>query len=173
MLKSILYSAIIMFSTLGYAAEVGPLDYMSKDGDFSILIPKQWEITKDVMGADVVAIAPSLDPQDLFHENFNIISAKFDFPMSKEEYYSLNIRSLSDLLTDFDLENSEDVSIGGQDARKIVFTHRIGVVNVRVIQYLFLKGQKAVVLSFTADTLEYPKMRTQFDEMISTFKLVK
>jgi hypothetical protein len=149
----------------------GPVEFVSKEGDYSIQIPEHWEYMKEQMGADIIAVAPQIDPKDLFRENLNIISAKFDIPISKEEYYSLNLKSLNNLLTDFDLEESKEIQIGGVDARKLVFTHRVGVVNVRVEQYLVLVDQKAIVISFTSDTLEYPKIKDQFARIASSFKV--
>jgi hypothetical protein len=130
-------------------------------------------LMKDQMGTDFIALAPALDTKDLFRENLNVITAKFDFPITREEYYSLNIKSLNDLLTDFDLEESHDVQLGGIEARMLIFTHRIGVVNVKVIQYLLLIKQKAIVVSFTSDTIEYPKFKEQFDKIASTLNFEK
>jgi hypothetical protein len=179
MLKTIVYTAlgVMLMSVISLHAvdnqdvAKGPKQFVSKEGDYSIQIPEQWELAKDQMGADFIAVAPPLDPNDLFRENLNVISAKFEFPISKEEYYSLNVKSLNDLLTDFDLELTEDVHLGGTDARKLIFTHRVGIVNVRVVQYLILNHQKAIVISFTADILEYPKIKDQFDKIAATFKI--
>lgn len=167
-----------MTTVITYAADDkqvinGPFKFVSKDGDYTIQIPDHWELMIDQMGTDFIALAPPIDPKDLFRENINVISAKFDFPITKDEYYSLNLKSLNDLLTDFDLEDSQDVKLGGVDARMIIFTHRIGVVNVRVIQYLILENQKAFVISFTSDTIEYPKIKDQFLQIASTFKFEK
>ncbi len=181
MFKSIIFTLFVIVSMYGntlYASDnqqltKSPVQFVSKDGDYSIQIPSNWEMIKDQMGTDVIALAPLLDPQDLFRENLNIISAKFDFPITKEEYYSLNLKSLSELLTAFDLEDSQDVNLGGVEARKIIFTHTVGIVSVRVIQYLILSGEKAIVISFTSDTIEYPKIKDQFAEIASSFKFQK
>lgn len=178
LLKYVMFALIISISSITNAVEnqqftQGPAQFVSKEGDYSIQIPDHWELMTNQMGTDLIALAPLLDAQDLFRENLNIISAKFEFPMSKEEYYALNMKSLNDLLTDFDLENSQDIQLGGVDAREITFTHRIGVVNVRVTQYLILVNQKAIVISFTSDTIEYPKMKDQFAQIASTFKMEK
>ena len=177
-LKYVMFAMLITFSSMTNAAEnqqviQGPVQFVSKEGDYSIQIPDRWEVMKDEMGTDLIALAPLVDPKDLFRENLNIISAKFEFPMSRDEYYALNIKSLNDLLTDFDLENSQDIKLGGVDAREITFTHRIGVVNVRVTQYLILVKQKAIVISFTSDTIEYPKIKDQFAQIATSFKMQK
>lgn len=145
--------------------------YVSKDAGYSIQFPLGWEVMKGAMGTDVIALAPIKDPDDLFRENINIIYAKLDTPISREEYYTLNMRSLAQLLVDFDLEKSEDVKIDGLDAKKIIFTHTMGVVNAKVLQYLILDGDKAYVMTFTADPLDFDKYLGTFEQIENSFKL--
>jgi serine/threonine-protein kinase len=144
--------------------------HVSKDAGYSIQFPKEWEVMKGVMGTDVVALAPSKDPEDLFRENVNIIFANLDSPISRKDYYDYNLKSLSQLLTDFDLEENLDVQLDGMEAKKIVFTHTLGVVNAKVMQFLMIDGQKAYVLTFTADPLDFDKYRPKFEEIANSFK---
>lgn len=147
--------------------------FVNPTGDYSVEFPSNWEIIKGQMGVDVVAVVPFLAPGDLFHENVNIISAEFEIPISLEEFYSYNINSLTDLMVDFDLEENKDVKLDGVNAKKIVFTHRLGVVNVKVVQYLILVNKRAYLMSFTSDTLEYPKVKDQFEAIAASFKFEK
>ncbi len=138
---------------------------------YSIEFPKNWKVLQGVTGDDLIAIAPRSDPQDLFRENANILSDLMEFPLEKEKYYSLNIESLSNLLEDFDLEEIIDVKINGFDAKKITFTHTMGIINTRVIQYLFIVESRAYVLNFTADHIDFKKYYKQFDQIAHTFKI--
>lgn len=146
--------------------------YESDEGRFSIGFPKSWEVVKDVQGRDMMALAPSIDPEDLFLENVNIIFAKLESPIPVEDYYSFNLQSLRNLLVDYDLEESYDVKIRGRDAKKIIFTHRMGVVNAKVLQYLMLIDGYAYVLTFTADPLDFAKYRQKFEKIAQSFDVV-
>lgn len=137
----------------------------SKNGDVNLVLPDKWEVMDQNLGLDLVALAPAVKPDDLFRQNLNVISIKMDTPLSLDEYYGYNVESLRELLENFDLENSQNVTIGGSPAKKIVFTHTVGPVNVKVIQYLTIVGKKAYVVTFTADTLSFDKYNQAFDDI--------
>ena len=80
------------------------------------------------------------------------------------------MQSLRKLLIDYDLEESSDVKLSGKDAKKIVFTHTMGVVNAKVLQYLMLIDGYAYVLTFTADPLDFEKYRQKFENIAGSFK---
>jgi len=144
--------------------------HVSEDAGYSIQFPAQWEVMEGIMGADVIALAPTIDPEDLFRENVNIIFSKLDFPISREEYYALNLRSLAQLLVDFDLEESQEVQVDGVGAKKIVFTHTMGIVNAKVMQYLILDEDHAYVMTFTSDPLDFKTYRPKFEEIANSFR---
>ncbi len=164
---------ILAFVSLTYSSLLLSGDLTNINNDYSIQFPKEWEILKNVMDTDVIAIAPKIDPEDLFRENVNIIKATLDVPISPEEYYLINIKSLGNILSDFDLEKSEDILVDGSPAKKIVFTHTIGVVNAKVLQYLILKDNKAYVLTFSADPMDFPNYLIKFEEIMQSFKFKK
>ena len=139
---------------------------------FTLKIPTNWEILEDKFGVDLIGLAPASGP-DLFRENFNILSIKLDTPITSEKFYEYNLQSLSQLLVDFDLENSEDVTIDNVKAKKIIFTHTMGVVNAKVIQYFMLENNKAYVLTFTAARLDFDKIRPQFEQIANSFIIIK
>lgn len=147
------------------------VSYVSKEGNFTVGFPEKWEVVEGVMGRDLIAMAPSEDPEDLFLENANIIYAKLDAPIKQEEYYRYNLQSLQQLLIDYDLEESSDVKLQGREAKRIIFTHTMGVVNAKVLQYLLLIGDQAYVLTFTADPLDFDEFRPRFERIANTFQV--
>jgi serine/threonine-protein kinase len=179
-----LSTAILLFSAAVFTNEIIQQDsaaetvikqerHVSRDAGYSIEFPPEWEVMKGVMGTDVIALSPTKDPEDLFRENVNVIYAQLESPITREEYYSLNLRSLAQLLVDFDLEKSEDVKFGDVEAKKIIFTHTMGVVNAKVLQYLILDGDKAYVMTFTADPLDFDKILPTFEQVANSFKYEK
>lgn len=168
-MKNILIIVFLMLNVVLSAENLNER-YTSEDAGFSIQFPYKWEVRQGIMGNDMVAMAPTLDLEDLFRENANIIFAKLDVEISKDQYYSYNMNSLAQLLTDFDLEENEDVNLDGEVVKRIVFTHTMGIVNAKVLQYLVLVGNKAFVLTFTADPLDFDRFRPSFEEIAQSFK---
>lgn len=147
--------------------------FVNKEAGYSLRFPFDWQVLKGVMGTDLIALAPTVDAEDLFRENVNVISAKLEAPLSREEYYAFNMRSLAQLLVDFDLEESLDISLDGVEAKKIIFTHTMGVVNAKVMQFLILDGDRAYVMTFTADPLDFEQLKPKFEEIAQTFKFYR
>lgn len=166
-IKKIYIILLIVIATGLYSSSITELS------EYTIEFPEKWEIMKGVMDTDVIAIAPKINPDDLFRENVNIIHAKLELPITPKEYYDFNLKSLGQILTDFDLEDSEDVKVDGFEAKKLVFTHTIGVVNAKVLQYLILHENKAYVLTFTADPLDFKEYQPIFEKIVETFKFKK
>lgn len=156
---------LVFLPIYGQGDLIQPAPYVNAKSQYSIQFPATWEVVKDAMGTDVMALAPAEDAQDLFRKNVNIISAKVDENWTRKEYYSRNIESLNRYLEDFDLESNEDVQIGLYPARQLIFTHTIGVVNVKVLQYLMIFDGKALVITFTANRADFNKYRPQFDQI--------
>lgn len=160
-----------LFSVNNLYSDHSTNEYVSKEGGYSIYFSDQWEVIQNVMGTDLIALSSNSDPADLFRENMNIIYSELEIPITPEEYYRFNIESLSELLIDFDLESSSDVTLNGVKARKITFTHTMGVVNARVIQYLILLGNRAFVMTFTSDPIDYQKVKPGFEKIAQSFQL--
>lgn len=154
------------------AAAANPAGHLvtSKSSDLSLVLPDKWEVMEQNLGIDLVALAPVFKPDDLFRQNLNVISVKFKDDMSLEDYFNINKESLRELLEDFNLESAQDATIGGIPAKKLIFTHTVGPVNVKVIQYLALVGNKAFVITFTADTLDFDKISQDFDKIASSIQ---
>lgn len=166
------FSATPAASTQPPAAAANPASHRvtSKSSDLSLVLPDKWEVMDQNLGIDLVALAPLLKPDDLFRQNLNVISVKFNDDMTLEDYFNINKESLRELLEDFDLESAQNATIGGIPAKKLIFTHTVGPVNVKVIQYLVLEGKKAFVITFTADTLDFDKISPDFDKIASSIQ---
>ena len=148
-----------------------PKKYVSSVGHYAIDFPENWEIMEGIMGTDVVALAPETDQDDLFRENVNVLYGEIDPTIEEESYYTQNLESLKQLLTDFSLEESKDVVINTLKARRLIFLHRMGHIKAKVMQYLILKGNKAYVLTFTADPDDFKTHKKHFESIANSFEI--
>lgn len=137
---------------------------------FTLKIPSNWEVIEQKFGVDLIGLAPE-SGSDFFRENFNILYVKLDTPLSPEKFYEYNLQSLNQLLVDFDLESSEVVTIDNVEAKKLIFTHTMGVVNAKVIQYFLLENNNAYIMTFTAARLDFDKIRSEFEQIANSFKI--
>jgi hypothetical protein len=147
--------------------------FEGEKGNYTIEFPENWDVKKDFMGTDVIALSPQEDSSDMFRENVNIISTELDQPMSKEEYFDLNEKSLEQLLKDFKLADKQMTKVDGVDALKLVYTHRMGDVDAKVLQYLFVNDGKAYVITLTASPEEFDSYMSEFESIVNSFKTQK
>ena len=147
--------------------------FNSEDGKYKVNFPKGWEIRKGFMGMDVIALSEVDGPDDTYRENANIIFADLDEQMSEEEYYKQNVDLLSKLLTDYNLEDEGNKNIDGKNAKWIKYRHRMGNVEATVLQYLFLDGKRAFVITFSGKPDDFDKFQPQFDQVVESFKFQK
>lgn len=162
-----------LFGVYGQDDVIQPARYVSAKFDYSIQFPPTWEVIKGAVGTDVIALAPAEGVEDLFRKNVNIVSAQVDLKITREEYYARNMEGLRQFLEDFDLENSRDLWLDDVPARELLFTHTMGVVSVRAMQYLILLPGKAFVITFTANRSDFAKYQPQFKEIIRTLTFTK
>jgi hypothetical protein len=161
---------IIIFVSLIFIFCIYYLPFASAQ-KFTLDFPKEWTLQKGEEGFDLIAKAPPFGSDDLFRENVNVISQPIQIPLKMEELSLANIAVLEKVLVDFNLESEKKVNLAGAVADKIIYTHRIGPVNLKVIQYLILKDDKVYILTFTADSLDYSKIEKEFVAIAGTFKL--
>jgi hypothetical protein len=154
-------------------SQLSQQSYESGQRKFSINFPIQWEVMQESKEESIVGIAPLSSPEDLFRENGNVIHAALDSNISVETFYNFNLNSLNVLLTDYDLEEKDIVLLNGNEAKRIVFTHTVGVLNAKVMQFLLLIGKDAYVLTFTADPIDFDQFRGVFEQIANTFQITQ
>lgn len=147
--------------------------HQSKEGNFTVQLPADWEVRTGFMGTDVLALAPYQKNPEQFRENVSVLVVKLDQPLPAKEYYDLNLQGLQKLLTNYKLEQSEAVTIDGVDALKLVYTHQMGEIKAKVTQFLLLKDNKAYVITFSAEPDNFNKLLPQIDEVIKSFHFDK
>lgn len=179
--KNVLVANVVAVLTMGFltfvSAEEIQLDrapemetvHESERAGYSIKFPSSWDIKTGIMGTDVIALTPLEDVDDPFRENVNVIFTDLELPITREEYYSHNLKALQALLTDFHLEAMDRVDVDGEEAQRFIYTHRIGEIEAKVMQYLLLVNQRAYVITFTTDPDRFDDFSQVFNQVMETF----
>jgi hypothetical protein len=153
--------------------------YLSKEKGFSIALPKGWEIKEKVMGSSVIAVIPSANNNsDQFRENINVVVEPLPQAMNTKTYFTESMKVLKKLFTDFKLEKSGHGPLDRQvatndktDTYWSVFTHRMGKVRAKVMQYMMVKGNQAYVITCSAAPGTFDKLRPVFEASAKSFKI--
>lgn len=151
-------------------ANKGKETFTSREKGFTISLPGGWEQKKDVMGAVIVAISPLEGPKDIFRENVNVVVEDLATPMSSKDYFNNSVRVLKQLFKDFKLEKQGVAKINNRDFHWSMFTHRLGEVKAKVLQYMVVNGKRAYVITCSATPDAFKHYQARFEESAKSFR---
>lgn len=147
--------------------------YVNKEKGYSIEFPAGWSMQEKFMGLDVIALSPANDGKSSFRENASVLSGKLDTPITLDLFYSENLKNLQKALTDFKLEGSGDITVDGQPAKWLQYTHKQGNFESKVIQYFLLKNDYAYLITCGGEPTAFANYKSTFDSIVNSFKFSK
>lgn len=144
--------------------------FTETDKGYSITFPNQWHWQRDFMGLDVFSPAPIKDEQSGSLGNISVVSGKLD-NVDLETFYNTNVDNLKKALRDVKIIETGKAFVDGTEARKIVYSHSMGDMKLRVLQYFVLKNGTGYIITCTSSEEEFPKYADSFEASVRSFKL--
>ncbi len=173
MYKLFLILSLLLASPVsGDEAKQSPL-FTQEEKGYAITFPYQWHWQRDFMGLDVFASAPAKDEQVGSLGNISIISSKIEGDLTLETFFSSNLDNLARALRDIKILERGQAFVDGTDARKVIYTHAMGDINLRVIQYFLIKNGHVYIITSTASFEEFPKYADSFETAVRSFKATR
>jgi hypothetical protein len=145
--------------------------YADARGHFSIAPPPGWQTKQNPGGSGVAFLEPLQGPADDFRENINIVVAPWPKDMGLAEYAKANDDDTTQRATDYEELESAVVSLNGQDARRTVFKHKVGALDLQVLCYLLVKDGRGYALICTAKADAYKDHEPIFERTCRTFRI--
>lgn len=145
--------------------------FVETDKGYSITFPDQWRWQRDFMGLDVFAPAPVKNEQVGSLANISVVSGKLDDGVSLETFFTTNIENLKKALRDVKVVETGKVFLDGLEGRKVVYSHAMGDMKLRVVQYFAVKNGHGYIITCTSSEEEYPKYADIFESAVKSFKL--
>lgn len=169
LLSSILF--ILTLATICFANNKN--ERLQPNNKYDITFPFNWEVKRNYMGCDIIAISPLEDDRDIFRENVNLIIEELPYSMSLIEYYVINIINMESRFPGFEILESNDIVINNNKAKRIIFINVTDRYNFKYLQYYFCTEKYGYVLTFTALTISYEDYSNKFEEIVKTFHIYK
>ncbi|MCX6089816.1 MAG: trypsin-like peptidase domain-containing protein [Candidatus Atribacteria bacterium] len=137
---------------------------------FTLKYPNSWTSTiQTLMNQEVVAfLAPTDNPQDVFRENLNILIENLPSEMSLQNYFSLTMDQLK-TFPDVQFRENYDATISGQPGKVLVYSRTLDGKELTYSQVYIIRGIKAYVLTFTAESTQYSHYQPEFQQILSRF----
>lgn len=140
---------------------------------FNVDVPSTWKqqqgMVQEGIEFVVIALSPAEDAKDAFFENVNILVEKLDKEYTLDEYYNANLQGLTQNIVNFNLVEQKNVDLNGVPAMRIEYTWGDSS-KVTTYQFIFVKGDKGFVVTFTATPDTFAKYQPIFDKIANSLK---
>lgn len=147
------------------------------DSRYEISYPESW--TKQQNGTATFFLSPKENEKDVFQENVNVIVQDLrNLPMTLEDYTKLTKEQITQAIGSSVIESVKDINLAGQQAKEIIYTMPKNPMqgrnlNLKLCQVWFIKGKKAYLFTYTAQSSEYDKYFETAKAIFDSFKLME
>lgn len=149
------------------------LTYESPTHGIRIKYPKDWTMQEGFMGTVVVFLSPKADASDVFQENLSVgVEDLSGVSITLDEYTELTIDQIEQFITDFNVVESGKTTLANNSAYKIVYTGSQAQYSIKWMQIWTIKGYKAYLITYTAETNNYSDFLEIVEAMISSFEFM-
>jgi len=146
----------------------GWLTYTDNANKFTMNYPKEW--TQKAVGNAIAFLSPRADDNDQFQENVNIMVQDLSAqPMTLEQYTDLSKKQITENGGAGAILSQGSRTIGGQKAVEMVYNLNYQGRVLKIKQYWFIKGNKAFLLTYTAEPSQFSKYEETATSVINSF----
>lgn len=145
--------------------------FVSKDKGFEVVLPKGWEQKKNVMGAEIIALRPKGGKSDSFRENVNVVVENLNQKLAAKDYYKASQSVLAKVFNEFKIEKTGHSTINKHDTYWCIFTHKMGGIRAKVLQYMTTEGTRGFVVTGSALPDTFDKYKKEFEATAESLKI--
>lgn len=140
---------------------------VSEELGLAFLRPPLWDELPGGPDGSLIVMAPPAP--DAFRSNFSVVVRSVDEMPTSGEFTEVQLTNLQRVLTEFQLLDLEDCTVAGAEAKRMLCTHRQGVYSLTLEQWWVLGEGGYLVLSGTAESLQYPDVAESFSRIVASF----
>jgi hypothetical protein len=147
-------------------------EFVARDKGYIITFPPDWQWQRNFMGLDVFAPAPAKSEEVGSLANISVVSGRLDGHATLDSFFNTNLDNLKKALHDVEIVSNEKVVLNGVEGRKVVYSHSMGEIKLRVAQYFILHKGHGFIITCTAAENDFPEYSNAFETSVRTFKLI-
>lgn len=139
---------------------------------FSIKFPEQWEFGEMKISGREVFYARSFqeDPADPFREHCTAGIENIAKGTNLEKYFQLGLNSVKKQSIVFQENERGQISINNKDAKWVVFSQKMGAVNVKTLMYFLVETRRGATIGCYGSSDQFSKYKTIFEEIAKSFE---
>jgi len=179
-MKQLLYvylGIVVFFSVLIVPAEnwgqsATLILYTNIIENVSYEIPYNWTVKEmNQYGKGyVVRMAAIAEAEDNFRENINLVVEDLENNMTLSQYLEANLRNMPTILNEFKKYQSGVLQDANEEGKFIVYGHKYGSNNLKVVCFLYIKEKKGYCLTCTSRIDRYARFEDLFMLIGKSFK---
>lgn len=137
----------------------------------SLAVPRRWAVLDDpAPGVSLVARAPTA-ARSGFVPELALHTGPVDAAVSLADWRREALATLTDQLTDLEVDDTDVVDLDGEPVAYLRFSHRIGGADVVSDQWAWLRDGVGVTLTGTVALADYADYADLFEEVAATVEL--
>lgn len=142
--------------------------YTDADKRFSLSYPGNWEVKKNLTDKLVDKFA-FIEPDNA--ADFLMVTTKNQIVSSLDERWKTELDLLKKNSQNYNLLETSDTKLGGNAAKKAVFTRTQDSVTLKGLMIITVAGGREYSLTFETAESGYASFSPTFDKVISSFKI--
>lgn len=171
-MKKKLFSALLLFVCGAAAADVPK--YVDKLYAFSLSGLKGWEMRTEEgqkeKGPRVIFVSPPGENKTDFRASVNVVVEILPAIVPLDDYFKKVQEVYKKSFPQYVAETQGQTTIAKSPFKYLVFSHKMGGRDTKVLQYATIRGAKAIVLTCSAAAAEFKKQRASFRKIVGSLE---
>jgi len=135
-----------------------------------LAFPEDWDVHRDFMDTLLIGFSPVGD-DDPFAENVLVVFERRTAGATVDDYWQSANELLRITMNGYKLISATDATVGGRDAKRIVYVHQSTPSPVKVLQYIVLVGDTFFLIICSAHPPDYEEFQPIFEQIVQTFEV--
>ena len=143
------------------------------EDSYSIEYPDDWvEDKSGDSGTSFVLFSPLSSNQDKVRENINLMIQDLKGQnINLDKYVAITEKQIKTLMTNGNILESTRINSNGISSHKFIYRGKMGDFDFKFLQYVWILGEKAFLLTLTCEANEFDKYRETGEKIINSFKI--
>ena len=146
--------------------------YQSKKHKFSILLPRWWEREEGYQNTVVIAKAPMRRKDDKFQENVNVVVSEMPPQVTIEMFFEMSKEATLKIVPGVKMDVTDGEMFAGTYRGKwFAFTTKSGQYILRAKSCIWMKNNRAYVVTCTADLDDWEANQLYFNKIMRSLRM--
>jgi hypothetical protein len=163
---------LVLAAGLAGCGKAAPVTYSDKEGAFTITYPADWRKLPGGSGEDLKIIPAEQSDASATRDTLMVRAETLEKPMALDAFFDVKAKAAEAADASMELKVAEktSVTLGGQEARRMVFSMAGRGGRVTYLAWFLVKGDRGYAVQASALSSRFDTVKPQFEEIAGTFK---